>query len=124
MFWSIVQNHFNLHYSDSVFIFTDGSKKPVTGCAGAAVYIPLNDACIKKRLSDHLSVYTTELWAILLALQWIEEKKMCNTVIASDSFPALMSIQSGRSTSRTDVISEIFSIMYRLENKGVPTCFL
>ena len=122
--WSIVQNHFNLHYSNSVFIFTDGSKEPVTGCAGAAVYIPLNDACIKKRLSDHLSVYTMELWAILLALQWIEEKNIYNTVIASDSFSALMSIKSGRSTSRTDVIYEIFSIMYRMENKGVPTCFL
>ena len=35
-----------------------------------------------------------------------------------------MSIQSGRSTSRTDVIYETFSIMYRMENKGVPTCFL
>ena len=45
-------------------------------------------------------------------------------IIASDSFSALMSIQSGRSTSRTDIIDEIFSIMYRMGNKGVPTCFL
>lgn len=65
---SIVQNYFDLHFSDSVFIFTDGAKDPDTGRAGAAVYIPASESYIKKRISDHVSVYTTELTAILLAL--------------------------------------------------------
>ncbi len=52
----------------------DGSKDPDTGYAGAAVYIPMYDSYIKKRVTNHLSGYATELLAILLALQWLEEK--------------------------------------------------
>ncbi len=90
--WFIVQNYFKKHYPESVFLFTDGSKDPETGFAGAAVYIPMSDCCIKKRVTNHLSVYATELLAILLALQWIEEKKIKNTVIASDIYSSLESI--------------------------------
>jgi len=45
--------------------------------------------------------------AILLALQWIEEKKIKNTVIASDSYSSLESIRSGRSLVRIDSVNEI-----------------
>lgn len=57
--WHIVQNYFDQHFSDSVVIFTDGSKDPDTGCAGAAVYIPVSGTHIKKRVSDHLSFGVT-----------------------------------------------------------------
>lgn len=76
--WYIVRNYIERHFQDSVFLFTDGSKDPKTGYAGAAVYIPMNDSYIKKRVSNHLSVYATELLAILMALQWTEEKRMNN----------------------------------------------
>uniref|UniRef100_A0A8D0CT46 RNase H type-1 domain-containing protein n=2 Tax=Sander lucioperca TaxID=283035 RepID=A0A8D0CT46_SANLU len=122
--WRIVQNYVKKNLSDSVFIFTDGSKDPEKGCVGAAVYIPVNDTSIKKRLSDHLSVYTTELMAVLLALQWIEEKGLPKTVIASDSFSALSSIRTGRSSSRTDIINEIFIVLYRMKIKGLFTTFI
>ena len=62
--WRIVKNYFDKHFTNSVFIFTDGSKEPDKGKAGAAVFIPLSETCIKKRVSDHVSVYTTELWCI------------------------------------------------------------
>ncbi len=102
--WFIVQKYFKKHYPESVFLFTDGSKDPETGFTGAPVYIPMSDCCIKKRVTNHLSVYATEL----LALHWIEEKKMKNTVIASDSYSSLESIRSGRSLVRMDIINEIF----------------
>ena len=47
----IVKNYFDQHFTNSVFIFTDGSKDPVKGRAGEAVFIPVNDTCIKKRVS-------------------------------------------------------------------------
>lgn len=120
----IVQNYFDLHFADSMFIFTDGSKDPDTGRAGAAVYIPASESYIKKRISDNVSVYTTELIAILMALQWIEEKETNNTVIASDSLSALMSIKSGKSLFRSNIINDIFLMLYRMELKGLSTCFL
>jgi len=63
--------------------------------------------CYKKRVTNQLSVYATEMLAILLALQWIEEKKTKNTVIASDSYSSLESIRSGRSLVRIDSVNEI-----------------
>ncbi len=122
--WRLVQNYCDQQFSDSLFIFTDGSKDPGTGCAGAAIYIPMTESCIKKRVSDHFSAYTTELLAILLILQWIEEKEINNTVIASDSFSALTSIRSGRSSFRTDILNEIFLIIYRMESNCISTRFL
>lgn len=46
----VVQNH-----TDPLFRFTDGSKNPY---AAIAVYIPMSDIYIKKRLSDHFSELT------------------------------------------------------------------
>ncbi len=40
---------------------------------------------IKKRTTDYLSVYTVELVAIILGLQWIKRRNKNNVVVASDS---------------------------------------
>lgn len=64
----LVKQYLGLKYNNSIQIFTDGSKDPNTGKTGAAVYIPHFQKSILKRTSDHLSVYTVELLAILLAL--------------------------------------------------------
>ena len=61
---------------------------------------------------------------MILALQWIEEKEILNTVIASDSFSALSSIRSGRSSFGMDLIQEVFLIMFRLQMKGIFTRFI
>ena len=113
-----------MHFLDIIQQFTDGSKDPDTGRAGPAVYIPASESYIKKRILDHVSVYTTELIAIFLALQWIEERETNNTVIASDSLSALMSIKSGKSLFRSNIINDIFLMLYRMELKGLSTCFL
>ncbi|XP_050975638.1 uridine 5'-monophosphate synthase isoform X1 [Labeo rohita] len=122
--WYIVQKYFEEHFPQSQVIFTDGSKDPETGCAGAAVYVPMCEFYIKKRVTNHLSVYTTELLAIILALNWIEEMEINNSVIASDSFSALESIKSGRSSARMDIVYNIFCKMYDLKVKGISTQFI
>ena len=119
-----VQMYCEQHYPDSVFIYTDGSKDPESGCTGSAVYIPACKESIKKRLTNNVSVYTTELVAILLALQWLEEKEISNVVIASDSFSALESIKSGRSACRMDLLNEVFMFLSQLGNRGTLIYFL
>ncbi len=56
---------------------------------------------IKKRTTDYLSVYTVELVAMILGLQWIEQRNKNNVVVASDSLSALISIRLGNHVDLT-----------------------
>jgi len=47
----------------------------ISGITAAAVYIPQFQIRIKKRISDHVSVFAAELVAMMIALQWVEEVK-------------------------------------------------
>lgn len=74
----VVQLHLNNYYG-YVQIFTDASK--IEGRIGIAFTIPEFKVNIGKRVTDGLSVYTGEMLAILLALQWIEEVKPLQAII-------------------------------------------
>ena len=50
------------------------------------------------KLNEHLTVYNTELIAILKALEWINTNRPENVVILTDSLSSLQSILSGKST--------------------------
>jgi hypothetical protein len=52
---------------ESLRIYTDGSKDPVSGRVGAGVYIP-DFVC--KRLNDNVSVYAAELMAMIIDFRW------------------------------------------------------
>ena len=58
-------------------IYTDGFKDPRTGHTGSAFVV-------QERITYHLAVYTAELMAILLALQWVAEVKPDRVVICCD----------------------------------------
>ncbi len=80
-----------------------------------------------KRLSDHLSVFTTELLAIILALQWIEEVQPERTVICSDSMAVLTSLLSGKSEARQDLVFEVLLNLFRIRQLRIevnPSGFL
>lgn len=70
--------------SDRVAIFTDGPKDPGTGRTGVAVCTPENKVNIQKRCTDHLSEYSVELTAVMIALQWTEEQSINKSVIVSE----------------------------------------
>ena len=72
------------NYSGYLNIFTDGSKQSNNSTA-SAVYIHYFDVQISKKISDLCSVYTAELIALLLALNWIRDVKPSNSVIFTDS---------------------------------------
>lgn len=77
------------NYYGYVQIFTDGSKQPDTGKVAIAYVIPEFYIKFSARVSDHLSVYTAELIAIVMALQWVEQIKPLRVVVCSDSFVSL-----------------------------------
>ena len=58
---------------------------PITGDAGAAIYISRDGVLRGTKISDHASNLTTELAAIILALLWTEEE----VIIHTDSLNAI-----------------------------------
>ena len=76
--------------SDHKFIYTDGSAAG-DRVACAAVY---RGQTSMERLPDKASIYTAELRAISLALDFIEHSRHCKFAICSDSLSALQGIQS------------------------------
>ncbi len=71
----IAQQYSDQSYPSWLHIFTDGSKDPISGRTAAAVFIPKFQTSIKKRITDQISVYTAELIAMVVALQWVEDVK-------------------------------------------------
>lgn len=120
----VVEQYVNREYYSVLQVFTDGSKEPESCRTAAAVFIPTFNIKIAKRLSDHVSVFTTELLAIILALQWIEEVQPSRIVICTDSMAALTSLMSGKSESRQDLIFEVLQGLFRARQLGVLVFFL
>ncbi|XP_015260458.1 PREDICTED: uncharacterized protein LOC107104854 [Cyprinodon variegatus] len=111
-------------YGYYVHIFTDGSKNPENGKTSCAFYIPELKVKVFKRLTDHLSIYTAEIMAIMLALYWIEEVKPLRILICSDSSAALTSLKNTLSKCREDIMLENLLSLYRVRNLGIDVQFL
>ena len=54
---------------EHICIFTDGSKDPETGATGAAFVVQGWNVEICKRISNFLSIFKVELYAIQMAVQ-------------------------------------------------------
>ena len=93
---------------DSTFIFTDGSRDPVSGRAGFWMHVEQLGVKIGRRISNGSSVFTSEVMAILWALRWIEETRPRELIICSDSAAALEALKGGKSKARPDIITDVF----------------
>lgn len=81
-------------------------------------FVSQRDVIIRKRTTDNLSVYTVELVASLISLEWV---RMCghqSFVVASDSMAAPTTIKSGKS-SRPDILNKIYNVLYDIENEEI-----
>jgi ribonuclease HI len=87
-------------------VFTDGSKDS-NGVVGASYFIATLGVSRKMRLSDHVSVYTAEMTAIREALRFIQNHKIEQALIISDSLSVLQSLESGVSHSRPNLLEEL-----------------
>ncbi len=71
-----------------------------------------------------MSVFTTELVAILWALGWVEEVKRGDVFTCSDSAAALMALKGGRSGARPDLLVEILIILKQIFKLGNTVGFV
>ncbi|XP_028297352.1 uncharacterized protein LOC114459224 [Gouania willdenowi] len=112
-----------LNKETACHIFTDGSKDPRSGKAGLGVYIMNYEIGKSMRVSDYVSVFTTELLAIRWALDWIERNKPEMSYIYSDSMAALQAISDHPSGARIDTVVEILCCLHRIELMGSSIVF-
>jgi len=117
---NLVQLHLDSYYQ-YIQIYTDASK--ITEKLGIAFVVPEFNIKIGKRITDGLSVYTGEMLAILLALQWVEDIKPLKT-ICSDSSSALLSLKNNQTDSRMDILLEIYHTLFRIRNMGLIVRFV
>ncbi len=116
----VVHKYIDLTYYSVVQIYTDGSKDPVSGkTAVVSVYIPLFKIKMSKRTSDHISVFTAVLIALLLALEWIEEIQPTKAVICTDCLSALNSLSSLKWLARPDMINEVMQSQFSIRQCGL-----
>lgn len=72
-----------------------------------------------------MAVYTAELVAIWLALLWVESNGgNRQSVIASDSSSAIVSIKNSHSGSRKDILLEVLQLASGLQKAGKMFSFL
>lgn len=82
---NIFTEHLLSEHSNSVHIYTDGSKSDGSvGCAATSIY-----GSVSKRLHPATSVFSAELYAIVEALDMIERLPYINFTIFSDSQSAV-----------------------------------
>ena len=118
----VIQEYIDKFYS-YVQIYTDASKDS-DNKVGVAFTVPEFRVKIGKRVNNEVSVYTGELLAILLAVQWVEDNRPLKSVICSDSSSALKSVQYNRSDSRPDILIEVQQTLYRIQMMGLMGVFM
>ena len=102
------------NYCGYLNIFTDGFKQS-NNSTGSAVYIPYFDVKISKRIPDLCSVYTAELIALLLALNWIRDVKPSYSAIFTDSLSVLETLHNPQEhIIKNAIIKEIVVILHEL----------
>ncbi len=60
-----------------------------------------------KRFSNNVSLFRTEMMAILMSMQWVEESNPMSVVVCSESYSELNSLNSGKSAARQDILYSI-----------------
>ena len=109
----------NTRFNHSLRVFTDGSVSNNSD-VGAAFVVP--DFKIEKRyhLTKGCSIFTAELFAIMMALTFFNDMPILpkQIVILSDSKSALMALYNQSSKERADIIYENLYLIHQLIIKG------
>ena len=104
--------------SNTLCIYTDGSLGKDGG--GAAFYIPAMGKLARRYHLPYLNIFTIELYAIYMALNFIIDLKKypLSITVLSDSMAALAAIASGTSSTREDIVLEIQAMSHHLIVQG------
>ena len=112
------REYINKWFQYTLRVYTDGSVDD-TG-AGAAFCIPEMGKISRRYHLPKLNIFTVELVAILMALNYISELPQLPmfVTVLSDSLSALAAIERDGKSSREDVVIEILSVAHQLEVRG------
>ena len=108
-------------YKDFNEIYTDGSKKgKKVGCA----VIKKGNRPARCRLADNSTVYSAEMLAIKIALQYVFLSRHKNHVIFTDSEAAVKAFQN--SNFDHPFLAQAFNILYKYRNanKTIVLCWI
>jgi ribonuclease HI len=119
---SEVRNHLEVNYNHHLKVFTDGSLLESSE-TGAGFVIP--DLKVQKSfyLGKGFSIFTAELFALMMALDYIETNihpSVFNIVICVDSKSVLQAIKSWSCRVGKNLIFEIKFLIHKLISRG--TC--
>ena len=112
----------NNKYNHCICVYTDGSV--TTEGVGAAFVVPQLSSLTRKYHLPHVSIFTAELVAILMALNFFND--LCQPPMAvsvflfffSDSLSALQAIKYNSQSSREDVVKEIVVVCHQFITRG------
>ena len=106
-------------FSQHLKVYTDGSLLD-SGEVGCAFVIPDLGITKEFKLNAGLSIFSAEMFAILMACEFIND--MPNTprgvVILSDSKSSLQALERGGSRNRSDVQANILHVAHQIITKG------
>ena len=104
--------------ANSLCVYTDGSLDDNGG--GAAFCTPTLGKAAKPYHLPHLNIFTIELYAILMALTFINglDKVPLSITILSDSLSALAAIESETTSSREDIVLDNRTLAHQLITSG------
>jgi ribonuclease HI len=95
-----------------VFIYSDGSKdQERVGSASV-----LGSLTKKVRLPDHASIFSAELHAIILSLEFVYASEKSNFVVCTDSLSSLQAIEGAK--FENPFVVEILNLYLQLINRG------
>ena len=105
-------------YSDTLRVYTDGSKEPDGGRVAAAFYVEEIEFGHAVRLNDGLSVYAAELTAVLTAINWLLTTGVQagrSITVFTDSLSTLKALQSRHSPSRSTQLATVLDAICQLQ---------
>ena len=117
-----INQYITTEYTDSIHIYTDGSKTSKNEVA-AAFYIPIMNLKVGFKLPNYLSVYTAELTAITEAVKYSRKNSFDEIVILSDSLDVLRDILFQSSKIRPNAINELHYLIQHT-NSIVHLCWV
>ena len=108
----------NNQYNRCICVYTDGSM--TTEGVGDAFVVPKLGNVTRKYQLPLVSIFTAELLAILMALNFFND--LCQPPMAvsvfSDSLSALQAFKRNSQSSRQDVVKEIVVVCHQLITRG------
>nr|KAG5704907.1 hypothetical protein BaRGS_003890 [Batillaria attramentaria] len=106
-------------FSQHLKIYTDGSVLG-SGEVGCAFVIPDLGITRRYKLNAGLSIFSAEMYAILMACTFVNDmpNPPLGVVILSDSKSSLQALERGGTRNRSDVQSEILFLAHQIITKG------